>query len=159
MISGLWHGANWTFLVWGLYHGVLLALERLVLSKKSGQEARPLALLARGATTFLLVCISWVIFRSPSVTFAVDYLAQMIRDFGWPTTLRGGLALVALGLAIDWIWRRDTTLASIDPLRKLERYPAIATAIRWSVYCSAGWLLLFTMASRSGVQQFIYFQF
>lgn len=159
MISGLWHGANWTFLVWSLYHGVLLVLENLVRSEKSGRETRPLVLLAKGATTFLLVCISWVIFRSPSVTFAVDYLTRMIGDFGWPTTLRGGLVLVALGVAIDWMWRRDTTLASIDPLGKLGAYPAVATAIRWSVYCSAGWLILLTMARRSGVQQFIYFQF
>ena len=72
---------------------------------------------------------------------------------------RVGLVLVALGVAIDWMWRRDTTLASIDPLGKLGAYPAVATAIRWSVYCSAGWLILLTMARRSGVQQFIYFQF
>ena len=74
LIGGLWHGANWTFVVWGAYHGLLLAFER-----SRGKETiyqwlpRP----ARVGITFVLVLISWVLFRSPNLGSALSYLGAM----------------------------------------------------------------------------------
>jgi alginate O-acetyltransferase complex protein AlgI len=65
LLGGLWHGANWTFVIWGGYHGVLLILDR-AFEPRSGRV--PAAV--RRAVTFLLVVIGWVIFRSTGLTMA-----------------------------------------------------------------------------------------
>jgi alginate O-acetyltransferase complex protein AlgI len=73
VLGGLWHGANWTFVLWGAFHGALLALER---------PLRPvLALLpslAYRMLTFLLVVVSWVLFRSDNLAMARDWLGKMV---------------------------------------------------------------------------------
>ena len=71
-LSGLWHGAAWTFVVWGLFHGVLVAAER-VLSK---QAWRPPAFV-KHVLTLTLVIVGWVFFRAPTVTAALAVLRAM----------------------------------------------------------------------------------
>ena len=88
LLGGLWHGANWTFVVWGAYHGGLLAFERW-LGKKTAYDFLPRP--ARAAMTFVLVLFSWVLFRSPTLGHAVAYLGAM---FGAAAT-SGAPALVA----------------------------------------------------------------
>ena len=73
LLSGLWHGANWTFVVWGAYHGTFLVLEKLVLLRLS--EALPRVL--RVSLTFLVVVVGWVFFRSPELAYATDFLGRM----------------------------------------------------------------------------------
>jgi alginate O-acetyltransferase complex protein AlgI len=75
LLGGLWHGANWTFVVWGLYHGVLLALERMH-GKKTIWTGLPRW--SRVGLTFVLVLFSWVLFRSPSLDHAFQYLGAML---------------------------------------------------------------------------------
>lgn len=65
LLGGLWHGANWTFMLWGAYHGVLLAVERAL---GLGERA---ASIANKATTFLLVSLGWVIFRAADLDEAL----------------------------------------------------------------------------------------
>lgn len=74
LLGGLWHGANWTFVIWGAYHGALLYLNRLVAPVL---EWAPMIL--RRAGTFILVLIGWVMFRSTSVSMARSMLATMFR--------------------------------------------------------------------------------
>ncbi len=78
VLCGFWHGANWTFLVWGLYHGGLLVLERLL-----GWDRPPgtaLSTVLRRAATFLLVVVGWVFFRAETMTEATGVLQAM---FTW----------------------------------------------------------------------------
>ena len=83
LLGGLWHGANWTFVVWGAFHGSLLAFER-GLGKRTVYEKFPKSF--RVAITFMLVLFSWVFFRSPSLSDATAYLGCM---FGfWVRTHR-----------------------------------------------------------------------
>ena len=74
LLGGLWHGAAWTFVVWGAIHGVLLAIERLFGYQPRTGILRILAI----ALTFHIVCISWVFFRAPNFTIAENYLAGML---------------------------------------------------------------------------------
>lgn len=75
LIGGLWHGANWTFVVWGAYHGLLLAFERWR-GKTTIYQWMPRP--ARVGITFLLVLVSWVLFRSANLAFALSYLGAML---------------------------------------------------------------------------------
>lgn len=75
LLGGLWHGANWTFVAWGAYHGVLLAFERF-LGKRSLYRLWPRPV--RVAATFVLVLFSWVLFRSANLDQAHHYLRSMI---------------------------------------------------------------------------------
>jgi len=74
LLGGLWHGAAWTFVIWGAIHGTLLAIERV-----SGKSAiyRGIPAPARVAATFGIVLITWVFFRAASVPNALQYLADM----------------------------------------------------------------------------------
>lgn len=89
LLGGLWHGANWTFLAWGAYHGALLAFERWR-GKTSVYEILPRP--ARIAITFVLMLFSWVLFRAESLPAAGKYLAAM---FGIHAPHSGGLLLAA----------------------------------------------------------------
>jgi alginate O-acetyltransferase complex protein AlgI len=75
LIGGLWHGANWTFVAWGAYHGLLIIGYRAV---RPGWDRLPL--FARRAATFLLVLIGWVPFRADSLQAAGTLLQSM---FAW----------------------------------------------------------------------------
>jgi alginate O-acetyltransferase complex protein AlgI len=74
LLGGLWHGASWTFVAWGAYHGLLLAYERFR-GKQSLYHALPR--FVRVGTTFVLVLFSWVLFRSTSFQEATSYLSAM----------------------------------------------------------------------------------
>ena len=76
LLSGFWHGANWTFVVWGLYHGFFLVLDKLFWLDKS----KVLGRLFNTALTFVLVLIGWVLFRSETLGAAGTYLLHMF-DF------------------------------------------------------------------------------
>jgi len=75
LLGGLWHGANWTFVFWGGYHGALLCLYRLF-----GTQWDRLPLLVQRVATFFLVTISWIFFRAENFTVAAAVLRQM---FSW----------------------------------------------------------------------------
>ena len=75
LLTGLWHGASWTFVVWGVYHGTLLILERVTGQNPVG-DAAPESALRRGYT-LLAVVIGWVLFRADSLTHAGDLLTAM----------------------------------------------------------------------------------
>lgn len=79
LLVGLWHGANWTFLVWGAYHGTLLVIERAVGVQAEVRAGVPIL---RRATTLLLVMIGWVLFRATSLGQAAGVLGRMFWNHG-----------------------------------------------------------------------------
>ena len=96
-LCGLWHGASWTFVVWGLYHGVFLMLERAGLAVRVGVLPEPL----RHAYALLLVMVGWVFFRADTLGSAVAMLAAM-----------GGAGGAAPAVyAPSWFWTTDVLLA------------------------------------------------
>jgi alginate O-acetyltransferase complex protein AlgI len=91
VITGIWHGANWTFVLWGVYHGALLIAERLSGQRPidAGASWAPL----RRVGVLFAVMVGWVMFRSPSAGAALDYLGAMFTA--------GGVAPDALTTAVD----------------------------------------------------------
>ena len=112
LLGGLWHGAAWTFIAWGAWHGAWLAFERM-LGKRSFYATAPRVV--RVVVTFGLVLLGWVFFRANSLTDAVDYLQAL---FGWTTAdfilevRRIHWVALVIGAAIVWTMPTSQALAS-----------------------------------------------
>ncbi len=103
VLTGFWHGANWTFLIWGLYHGAWLVIERL--TGNGTVTATGPALVARRAVTFLIVVVGWVFFRSGSLTQALRMIKAMFvpSGLGLPEAVDASLThqrMLVLALAL-----------------------------------------------------------
>lgn len=82
-LCGLWHGANWTFIVWGFYHGLFLIFERLTGVRRIPDQRWHAA---RRIATFLVVVFGWVLFRSETVSSALDFMRLMLVPVDRPLT-------------------------------------------------------------------------
>ena len=152
LLGGLWHGANWTFVVWGAYHGSLLAFERW-----RGKTA-PYDWLPRGARvafTFVLVLISWVLFRSPTITAAMHYLGAMAgaNSSAGPAILLGAEIYTPYSLAI-------LGLCALLSFQRLEVYDWVE-GLDWPRAFALVPLFLLAIAAMftQGLNPFLYFQF
>ncbi|MCR4848606.1 MAG: MBOAT family protein [Bacteroidales bacterium] len=80
-LSGLWHGAAWTFVAWGAYHGLFICLDKL-LSGKRKVESGKFSVFHSPLSTFVIVMIGWVLFRSDTIGYAVQYVGAMFGANG-----------------------------------------------------------------------------
>jgi alginate O-acetyltransferase complex protein AlgI len=169
-LIGFWHGADWTFVVFGLYWGVIIAIylhgaDRMANADSSGplreaMRARSLlsSILSIGAM-FVIVCVGWVFFRAGSIADAWEVLRGLFSVEGKPTVLRvdvpreGALWLLIAGLwGAEWLYRnRPRFFADIagGDLR----------GIAWRAAMVASILFSYIVAQQGVPQPFIYFQF
>ncbi|MBC8085897.1 MAG: MBOAT family protein [Phycisphaerae bacterium] len=163
LLSGLWHGANWTFVVWGGLNGVYL-VSSLMTRKLRGRLTQQLHLdrvpgihrLLQVAFTFTIICVSWVFFRANSMTVAVDLLRSMTGPWHVSDLAKMGgsdlplaAALIALLLLVEWRVS-DVPL----PVYLNTRTPRV----RWAaVYAISLATILFGVFTAQ--KAFIYFQF
>ncbi len=152
LLGGLWHGANWTFVIWGAFHGLLLALERMF-GKKSLYAGFPRPI--RIGLTFVLVLISWVFFRSETLADATGYLGAM---FG-----RGGLTGQSILLAgelyhpgrlAQFALCAVLAFGSIQAIDWVKRITGVRSVALLVLFC-VGLGTMFTQA----FNPFLYFQF
>jgi len=95
LLGGLWHGANWTFVVWGAIHGAGLALERLITGRADIPRASSsIARWARRFFVFNVVCLAWIFFREPSIYEAFTALGRLFH-WSWQPAERVALEFVA----------------------------------------------------------------
>ena len=87
MLTGIWHGASWNFVVWGLYFGVWLALEKFVLRRWLDKLPR----FFQHVYTMLIVMVSWAIFAFDSLSAGVSYLRALVGGFGAGLTNGAGV--------------------------------------------------------------------
>ena len=78
VLCGLWHGANWTFIVWGMYHGFFLVIERLGFKKVVSKNS-----IVAHLYTILVFIVGWVIFRADNIAYSVKYLKAMFLNTKW----------------------------------------------------------------------------
>jgi len=154
LLVGLWHGANWTSIAWGLLHGLYLVVEsrlRAARRRTADAAARSWVPIVGGVVVFVLVTVAWVFFRAPSIGAALDYFA---RGLAMPPGAVDHaryvpvLGLSAALLTYEWFTRRWEHGLSV------ARLPLPA---RWAAYlalCIA--LLLF---GHLGGREGIYVQF
>jgi alginate O-acetyltransferase complex protein AlgI len=158
-LCGLWHGASWTFLIWGLYHGAFLVAERVSGARSGRGGWRPLA----HAYALLVVMVGWVLFRSPSLGHARGMLGAMAGLGGgelqrWVWTYLDGERILALAAGL---LGSMPALASLGRWRVGIRADPLGTAL---ALARAGCLLLVLLASSvrlaAGTHNpFIYFRF
>ena len=99
LLTGVWHGANWTFIVWGIYNGLLLVFERIAGLRGSDASRQSWLLLAsRRLIVFLLVLLGWVVFRSPDIGYAASFYLAMLtpQGFGLPAIIAIDLRTIDL---------------------------------------------------------------
>ena len=148
LVTGIWHGAGFTYLVWGLYYGALLALGVLLGYRRS--ESMALRALQRAAT-LLMVMVGWVVFRAESMTAALGYLRGLVSGDARPLYSLDPHAVLALALGC--------LLASGLPRLAADRLGERARE-RLSLACVPTLLVLCMLSLASGAYNpFIYFQF
>jgi D-alanyl-lipoteichoic acid acyltransferase DltB (MBOAT superfamily) len=150
VLGGIWHGAKWTFVIWGALHGLVLAAERIWRDvKPAGWPSlpRPLAIIL----TFHIVTLGWVFFRAPDFATAIVYLGGIVSWRPGPASLTPLLGmLIAGGMVIHFV--PPGLLPRLA--ERMARLPAPAFGL------AMGGLVLAIDAMRfQGVAEFIYYQF
>ncbi len=158
LVSGFWHGANWTFIIWGglnaLYFLPLLLAKKNRVNTDLVAENRLLPNfreVLQMLVTFFITLLAWVFFRANSVTHAFTYLKDMLNGslFSRPAIIPYTvLFFVMVFIAIEWVGRHGQYA--------LERIDQINRPLRWCLYL----ILIMLMFIFNGEEQaFIYFQF
>lgn len=158
IVSGFWHGANWTFIVWGflnaLYFLPLLLLKRNRVNTNLVAENRyypSIREFLQMSFTFFLTVLAWVFFRARNVTHGLDYLSGMFRFefFQKPAVFDRQIALLVLFfILVEWLGRGSKY--AIEHCTKLPRI------LRWGFYFG---LIILMFVFTGEEQEFIYFQF
>lgn len=153
LVSGIWHGANWTFIVWGCMHGVFQIVEKaLGWQKYEGHNGAVKAI--RICVTFLLVNFAWVFFRMPSIEDAWGVICRMFTNFGIPNLSDfGGAAIIMATVGFLLLLFKDAR----DEFFSNKFLFLDRKTVRWVVY-----VVLFCMVLNFGVLdggQFIYVSF
>ena len=152
-VSGLWHGASWTYVCWGLYHAILLCIRRIT-GRKEGKGWIHIA------CTFALVTVGWIIFRAPTMNEATDYILRMTGGT-WADMTTGidrlsammpdmavPLTGILLMMVAEWRISRHCSV--------LPRWFVGSVCLRYGLYVV---MTMMTIAFAGTQSEFIYFQF
>jgi len=161
LLGGLWHGANWTFVIWGGIHGGWLAFERMIRKifgrddanqmEETGSSLLSITAWTQRILVFHLICVTWIFFRAPSLGEALQFL--------------GGLSVWAwqpeYGVALQFIAVFSIPLFVLDLIleARQEEYIFARTPEVYRVATAAGLAIAVTLFAANQVSAFIYFQF
>jgi D-alanyl-lipoteichoic acid acyltransferase DltB (MBOAT superfamily) len=159
VLGGLWHGAAWTFVIWGAFHGMLLALQRLLtpllerISLVESAACQRIWVWAKIIIFFHLVCLGWLIFRSQSMTQVFQMLQALFCNF----------QLVS-GIGLRFMGQRIVFLLAMLVILQIIQYKKndLMIIFKWPVPILAsvqGMMFYLMMLYASPGYKFIYFQF
>lgn len=156
LVSGLWHGAGWTFLIWGAIHA-LLYIPVVMFSREQKTTPSKWRCFFSTILTFTAVCIAWVFFRAESLSDALGYFAAIVEGNQQPMdgfiyfvrkTARIALIGIIVLLLVEWFQRTKE--------HALDLFSVRFSALRYLIY----YVLIYCIWKYGGEQQdFIYFQF
>jgi alginate O-acetyltransferase complex protein AlgI len=157
VLGGLWHGAAWTFVVWGALHGAGQALghfrrTRRIAAGLTPQPNSAAAIAGQRIVTFHLVCLGWVFFRADSIGSAFDVLGRLLTGWAQPATLLSALLIgVVVGMILlQWLPGRVSGRVQVVFSRMAPALQGVFLALV---------LFIITTLGPQGVAPFIYFQF
>ena len=154
VLGGLWHGAAWTFVVWGAYHGSMLVLHHVRARRVAAEEPAQTwtRIAGQRAATFALVCVGWVFFRADSVEIGLSLLGRLLTGWTTPTEFLTPLVVViVVGMLTLQFWPREMGLWLQAGLSRLKPIPL-------GLVLSLA-MLVIVILGPAGVAPFIYFQF
>ncbi len=155
LVSGIWHGANWTYIVWGMIHGITQIVEKFT-GFRNVNKTKPSNVLFHILITFFVVDIAWIFFRMPSLLDAVDVIKRIF-------TMRGGIEVYFPGFTNGFFIAFGCVLLCAKDVRDEffpSKFPFMMSrhlAVRWATY-----LLILATILLCGVfdaGQFIYANF
>jgi len=167
LVSGLWHGAEWTFILWGLIHAIYRIVGDLTYKKREklysrlgiDTASRPVRAF-RTAVTFVLVCFAWIFFRANNTSDLLLILGKLFTSFGASTFANelgltlGGAVVMILSIIIMVLLDRKLTLAQYDCPSGARLFGGTEFYLVWAIIFA--WLMLL---AGDGSSAFIYFQF
>ena len=156
LVSGIWHGASWTFILWGMIHGICQVVENRIRELRRKEPNKVVSTVL----TFLVVSFAWLFFRANSITEAFHAVRYMFSDLSvqnamlrmtmsWRSVLKTFLAIAAVMIYDRLSFKRDL----IADLSKVKM------PVRWALYFALGILVLAMGANNGSTQEFIYFRF
>lgn len=172
VLSGMWHGANWTFFIWGALHGFVLIFEKLIkeIKKQSNRKAKEnqtawIRGLSQMSVTFLIVSLAWIFFRANNLDDAIyvvknmftgwDFSVQYVIEAFWSLGFRK-ISLLMNIFSLCVLFFLDYFNYKEDVAVQLGR---CRSWIRWSIYVILGYWVVLAIMLNSQAQNFIYFQF
>lgn len=150
LVSGIWHGANWTFIVWGVLHGFFQIIEKVLGFGKA--ESKGVLGVLRIGVTFVLVTLAWVIFRSPSIESACGFIVNMLNFGAFRTNGKEMLIYSFVAVLLLFVCE---VLYEVFPnvVIKIGKYKVV----RWGVYLFIVIIIMLNGVFDGG--QFIYANF
>ncbi len=162
-VSGLWHGAGWNFVIWGVIHGLLVIISSRLRPTSLSEKEVPLGpgiphitAMLRSLLVFFISCLAWVFFRVTDSVEVWDILRRMlvsIEQFESPLASASDLQILTKILPA-FVIIEFLTRACTHPLQALARAPK---PIRWFAYIAVIWATVYYMPDETG--EFVYFQF
>ena len=165
LCSGLWHGASWTFVLWGGIHGVCQIIENRIKERigLTGEKEKALSgpvKLLLTLITFCIVSYAWMFFRANSISEALYIVRSMFTDWSLKGAMAqmtmSGKSVVKTSLAIVLLIIYDCLNEKKDMLKELNRLPS---AVRFAGYVLAAITVIALKVNNSYAQEFIYFKF
>jgi D-alanyl-lipoteichoic acid acyltransferase DltB (MBOAT superfamily) len=154
LLGGLWHGASWTFVVWGGIHGSGLVFEHARHDRPGYVEKEPsrTGIWVRRLVTFNVVCLAWIFFRADSMTQAWQMITGLVTRWGQasPLVTAGVLVWIAVGIGSQYLPARLPRLV----MARFSRLPVVGQA---AILGAA--LMLANAMGPQGVSPFIYYRF
>ena len=154
-LGGLWHGAAWTFVVWGLLHGFYLVVEhasRALLGNRGWTDSFPVKLLL-GLVTYTAVCIAWVFFRASDFTIASRMLGGMFGGHANGDAILSTREMLQIGIVTFFMMLAHWSLRETNIETAVTRLPRWIVAGAWALMACA---IILTQGNSNA---FIYFQF
>lgn len=158
VLGGLWHGANWTFVIWGTIHGVALIAERVVKARWAEREPLgwpPQVVAAlQWFLTFNVVCLAWVFFRATSWDNAMAFLGQLLFAGGVSQTLTHSAVAIAAVIAV---MIASQFVPDRIPARITQAFATVPPALQMAVLAAG--IVVVDALGPEGIAPFIYFRF
>lgn len=158
ILGGLWHGANYTFVFWGLLHGVALCIHKLFMKARKGKKATAVGSIISVLFTYAFVCICWVFFRAENFSIAMDVLSRMFiwqdgitQIFLWSVF---GIAVIAIANIFALVRAKKTKSKEVNGY-----YPVLDLNKVGSLVIFFLEILLIIALAYTNANPFIYFQF
>lgn len=156
LLSGIWHGASWNFIIWGALHAVFYLIEHYAGLQKTDIRWNGPARVLSGVLVFVLVTIAWVFFRLPSFDDSIYVIGKMICDIGGRLsmgastfTFAGTVAMLAVFIVYELCLRKGVIVFDIRDYRSRLTYNMMSCVV----------LLLFMALFGRSSDTFVYFQF